>query len=289
MSKGNPLTDSDLGNFQIHPMTLRLIETGCGRSPEGKSTYRILDWGCGRGRAVAWLRARGYQSYGVDVDPIPLENGRLFFQSKGWDAAHVLKRLKDDGTSDFPDLMFDFGFSDQVLEHVEDIGSLTNELQRVLKPGGMAIHVFPSKWRPIEPHLGMPFIHWLPKQGPWRRTAIFAFLLSGFNPDWRQAQGMTKWKASRIYSEYSVGKTYYRSSSDLRKSFAKAGFAVKFLGHSSRKAIPELRSGAYFRRLVDWLHGNFGSVQLLIIKGSPPGNPDVSLGGKENHVQFPAQ
>jgi ubiquinone/menaquinone biosynthesis C-methylase UbiE len=67
----------------------------------------------------------------------------------------------------FEDASFDAILSNQVLEHVPDIEVVARELARVLKPGGMSLHLFPhlGVWR--EPHTRVPFLHWLSKHS-WR-------------------------------------------------------------------------------------------------------------------------
>jgi SAM-dependent methyltransferase len=54
----------------------------------------------------------------------------------------------DGRTIPFPDQSFDVVFSSNVLEHVCDLDVLHAETQRVLKPGGVCIHVLPTDaWR----------------------------------------------------------------------------------------------------------------------------------------------
>ena len=64
--------------------------------------------------------------------------------------------IEPDGHIPVPDGTFDFVFSDQVLEHVMDQRAVITEIVRVLKPGGVSVHVFPSKWQRIEPHMKVP-------------------------------------------------------------------------------------------------------------------------------------
>jgi SAM-dependent methyltransferase len=48
----------------------------------------------------------------------------------------------------FPDAAFDAVFSSNVLEHVQDLDALLGEIQRVLRPGGLSLHLMPtSAWR----------------------------------------------------------------------------------------------------------------------------------------------
>lgn len=46
--------------------------------------------------------------------------------------------------------------STSVFEHVIDQEIAFKEIYRVLKPDGVGLHNFPSKWRPIEPHIFVP-------------------------------------------------------------------------------------------------------------------------------------
>ena len=57
----------------------------------------------------------------------------------------------------WPDNTFDFVFATQVFEHVSDQELAYSEVHRVLKPGGSFLNIFPSKWRPIEAHINIPF------------------------------------------------------------------------------------------------------------------------------------
>ncbi|MGA9516735.1 MAG: methyltransferase domain-containing protein, partial [Pseudolabrys sp.] len=48
-------------------------------------------------------------------------------------------------------------FATSVFEHVSDQALAYSEVNRVLKPGGSFLNIFPSKWRPIEAHINIPF------------------------------------------------------------------------------------------------------------------------------------
>jgi SAM-dependent methyltransferase len=48
----------------------------------------------------------------------------------------------------FPDQSFDVVFSSNVLEHIPHVESFQAEIQRILRPGGIAVHLVPSaSWR----------------------------------------------------------------------------------------------------------------------------------------------
>jgi SAM-dependent methyltransferase len=104
---------------------------------------RVLDFGCGAGNMVEEYCAAGYDASGCDIR-VPTETERL--------------RRIDEKTRSLPfaDSTFDFVFSDQVLEHVQDHAAAFAEIKRVLKPGGISLHIFPAKLKPTEAHVFVP-------------------------------------------------------------------------------------------------------------------------------------
>jgi SAM-dependent methyltransferase len=50
----------------------------------------------------------------------------------------------------------------QVYEHVPDAARLFEEINRVLRPGGLVFFSGPNWLFPVEPHYLLPFLHWLP-------------------------------------------------------------------------------------------------------------------------------
>ena len=49
-----------------------------------------------------------------------------------------------------------FVYSTSVFEQVPEQKLAFREIYRVLKPGGLFLHNFPSKWRPIQLHMRVP-------------------------------------------------------------------------------------------------------------------------------------
>lgn len=114
---------------------------GVAPSPQTK----LLDFGCGAGERVTELRRRGYDAVGCDV--VLRE-----------DATDSLKRIATDPYRlPYEDHAFDVVYSITVFEHVMDYDAALAEIRRVLKPGGISVHVFPSRWKPIETHAYVPF------------------------------------------------------------------------------------------------------------------------------------
>jgi SAM-dependent methyltransferase len=102
----------------------------------------VLDFGCGDGAMVAAYRTAGYDAYGCDI---VLEHETEF-----------LRLIVPPYRLPFSSGTFDFVFSDQVLEHVQDHAAALSEISRVLRPGGGSLHIFPSKFCPVEPHTFVP-------------------------------------------------------------------------------------------------------------------------------------
>jgi SAM-dependent methyltransferase len=102
-----------------------------------KDRAKVLELGAGTGWQARELSAAGYDVVGIDI---PSSNHR---QSRVWDIVEF------DGVHvPFPDESFDVVYSSNVLEHVCDKEALNQEVLRVLKPNGIAIHYVPTaSWR----------------------------------------------------------------------------------------------------------------------------------------------
>lgn len=116
------------------------------------SNSRILDLGCGNGDIVESLRGYGFQVFGCDLmfkDGVNVEH---------LSAEGVIKKIQQNPYKlPYEDNYFDYVFSTQVFEHVQDYPSTLVEVHRVMKDGGASIHEFPARYRPIEIHVFVPF------------------------------------------------------------------------------------------------------------------------------------
>ncbi len=112
----------------------------------------ILDFGCGSGRHTYEYLDAGYSRVvGFDVQDFaqlrdPADH--RYFLCQGLDEEYRIPAA---------DNSFDFVVSASVFEHVQNQAKAIAEIGRVLKPGGATLHSFPSRWRPIEPHIKVPF------------------------------------------------------------------------------------------------------------------------------------
>ena len=142
-----------------------------------------MDLGCGEGEMVRRLRELGYEAHGCDFP------GEYSLMHSIGDWVSLIEtapyRLP------YPDASFDVVVSTQVLEHVANNEDFIREIQRVLKPDGVTLHLFPSKWwLPFEVHLGVPFLSWMWPRVPawwlalWAAVGVRNPYQTGF--DWRR-------------------------------------------------------------------------------------------------------
>ena len=99
---------------------------------------RILDLGCGYGNVTKFLEKRGDTIVGLDL-------GGLFYRPY---ISKKLSFLKSDALHiPFRDDTFDSVISLDVIEHIDDDLSFVREVNRVLKPEGLAIIETPNRRR----------------------------------------------------------------------------------------------------------------------------------------------
>ncbi|MCG5541812.1 class I SAM-dependent methyltransferase [Halorhodospira sp. M38] len=114
----------------------------------------ILDVGCGDGSTVRDLRNEGYDAYGCDVE---FKNKADLARTELLERGYV-RQIGSGANQQLPfkDNQADLVYSDQVIEHVEDLDSFFQEVARVCKPEGVSFHYFPSNNKPLEPHVNIP-------------------------------------------------------------------------------------------------------------------------------------
>jgi len=113
-----------------------------------------MDFGCGSGKNVETLRNQGYLAFGCDVN-FKTDNK---VNTKVMHDNQVIRLIPTESyILPFEDNTFDVILSDQVFEHVQNYSVALAEIKRILKPDGVCLHVFPSKYKPMESHVYAPF------------------------------------------------------------------------------------------------------------------------------------
>lgn len=220
---------------------------------------RVLDVGCGRGDTVAWLLAHGWDAYGVDVSSTYLEHGRRYLRTIAADPDR-LQLISGDLTYPFVDSRFDLVLSDQVIEHVSDLDAFSREIARVSAHGGLGLHIYPAKWRPIEVHMMTPLAHWLPK-GPMRRSAIASALgLKLAAPYFKDLPSRDR---AEIFIRFSESETFYRSAAAAAVTLERYGLKCNAAASSRDKIkfhMPQLPTAVI--PAFGWLYRHGLSVVL---------------------------
>ncbi len=212
-AKIQPLASTEGG--EPEPFVLRYLERERVRIGKPRNEVRILDLGCGRGRTVAWLCAHEWNAWGADVSPDYLRQGTGYFERTGF-GADRLRLISDSRDLPFEPKSFDIVISDQVFEHVADIDAVAQGLRGVMRYGGTGVHIFPAAKRPVESHMRLPFVHWLPK-GRVRRHAIRAALRLGQGASYFSDYSLDD--RAEIFWRFSESETYYRKAHEIRATF----------------------------------------------------------------------
>jgi len=190
----------------------------------------LLDLGCGAGNLVAAGRKRGHQIFGCDIT---FKEGK---HAAELEASGAIRKISlDPYRLPFDDASIDCVFSDQVFEHVMDYDACIREIQRVLKPDGTTLHLFPSRYTPIEPHVFVPFatIH---RSRPWLR------LWAKLGARRKSQRGLSASRIGDMNHEYLTQHTNYLTKRQIRDHFRGFFPHVKFaesafLKHSERARI----------------------------------------------------
>ncbi|MPZ38688.1 MAG: methyltransferase domain-containing protein [Rhizobiales bacterium] len=225
MNYDDPLTENEFANFTPNSEIVRYLELTRQRLGLEKSEMKVLDWGSGRGNYVAWLRQAGYDAYGAEIRQVAIDRGKNLFHSLGYDVDRLIRPIAPDCRTDLPADTFHFVFTHYVLEHVADIDAVTAEIARLTAPGGCGFHVYPGKLRPFEPHLFMPFVHWLPKNLT-RKWLIRACIACRIDPKWDWLATATPEKKTEAYCAFCNQETFYRPFRRVRSSFNQVGLEV---------------------------------------------------------------
>jgi len=201
---------------------------------------RVLDLGCGNGDLVQQWLDLGYDAYGCDFKFKP---GPLVDPLQQSDRISLIARAPY--RIPFADDSFDLLVTQQVMEHVKDYPTTLAETKRVLKPGGHALHMFPARLVPIEPHTHVPlatvvrFPLWL---AAWAKLGVRS----------PSQAGMPWQEVLRRNQTYLANRTNYLSGVALKREFSAHFEDVRFVERHFLKNSPN-RRGRMMARLGEAL------------------------------------
>ncbi|MDK9704685.1 MAG: class I SAM-dependent methyltransferase [Sulfuritalea sp.] len=179
----------------------------------GKNVH-VLDYGCGAGAIVKELRSRGINAFGCDVF---YEGGDSSTSIEPTLLDGAIRRMSGSAIP-FESASFEFVINNQVMEHVENLDNVLAEIQRILKPGGKILSLFPDKgvWR--EGHCGVPFLHWFPKGSRSRVYYAAACRTLGLGY-FKGNKSIMRW--SQDFCEWLDTWTHYRTQGEIELAYKK--------------------------------------------------------------------
>jgi SAM-dependent methyltransferase len=218
--------------YQIEDAMRGFLEAACRRARPDRRPLRVLDVGCGRGEMVAQLLHDGWSAWGCDAVEAYINRGVAYLTRAGLPTDRL--RMCTPTQLPFDTGTFDVVVSNQVLEHVTDLGALAGELARVSAPHARGLHVFPGRRILTEPHLGIPLVHWL-RPGSGRTALTRLAIRAGWSVNYFNE--MTVADRARIYLRYLDEQTSYRSAVNVQQMLESAGLPTSLEYRASEEAL----------------------------------------------------
>ncbi|MFW9999999.1 MAG: class I SAM-dependent methyltransferase [Candidatus Hodarchaeota archaeon] len=108
-----------------------------------RGVQKILDIGSGTGRHLLYFSKKGFEIYGMDSSPKGISIAKKWLSEEGLKTEIILHRMEE--KFPYEDNFFDAIISIQVIHHnrMKDILITVNEIDRVLKKGGIIFITFP--------------------------------------------------------------------------------------------------------------------------------------------------
>lgn len=221
------------------------------------SRTTLLDFGCGAGNLVRAALARNIDAYGCDIDfsrkwrteaelADLLSSGRVRQIAGATD--NQSPQIGEPYRLPFDDGTFDAIISDTVMEHVLNYPEVIDEFRRVLKPGGVMLHMFPARFRLVEPHVFVPLASFF---RPYWWLRIWA----GFGVRNEFQKDLDARQTARFNQDWLCKHTNYMTLRELRRLF-EPSFSLVFaegefmrLGRARAVIFPALYR-AFFSRIM---------------------------------------
>lgn len=202
-----------------------------------KPKSKILDLGCGLGEALFALdeflgnnKISGCQLIGTEINFKKLSSATKYRKQQRVTNLHLI-------VSDIRHLPFRNGIANviicsQVLEHVSEKLKVLKELNRILiKKEGILFLSTSNKIFPIETHLKLPLVHWLPK------SIVLRFLSKTRKRIYEGVYHMPSMFVKRLLYECGFKPTYI-SHCFFSKKFLNSTFGLRSLSPIQYKLFP---------------------------------------------------
>jgi SAM-dependent methyltransferase len=177
---------------------------------------QVLEVGGGTGYQARLINAMGVRVDSIDVASPP-EASETYYPVGLYNGRDI----------PFPDGRFEVVFSSNVLEHVSHLPDLLSEMRRVLKDGGLAIHVLPTPtWRLWTSLARYPHLARRAAQVGARRTVAIAKAVEspeGPPSFWRRLRRLL-WDGPHGEYPTAVSELWYFSQRRWERVFRENGF-----------------------------------------------------------------
>jgi len=160
--------------------------------PSDLATARLLDIGCSNGAITNALARQVASIVGTDIDAARIAEAVAC-------AAPNAAFVQSDGNAlPFPAAAFDIVICAQVYEHAHNSQTLVQEIERVLRSGGLCFFSGPNKLALLEEHYWLPFLSWLP---PALADRYMRLSGRGYKYDIRP---MTYWELQQLWANFDM-------------------------------------------------------------------------------------
>jgi SAM-dependent methyltransferase len=177
---------------------------------------RLLDFGCGAADVASIALSHGYDAYGVDTFLWEGASSKHFALARAKIGSRALAIIPNEPMP-FGNDFFDVVVSNQVFEHVVDLGNVCEEIARVTRPGGILVALMPTSEVLWEDHIKMPWVHRVPTGSKRQRMLMKAFRQIGLGTPRHGSD--TEWirNAERVLRE----EVFYRPVNEYVSALSK--------------------------------------------------------------------
>jgi ubiquinone/menaquinone biosynthesis C-methylase UbiE len=233
---------------------------------------RVLDYGCGKGSTVEEGVKRGLNIYGVEA--FSHGSGTQIKEELQARGLYNKRVMELQGSSiPFPNHNFDLIISNQVFEHVVHLEEVLEEINRVLKPGGKLLCLFPSKEVFSEVHCGVPFVHRMSKSGARYHWLLFCRRVGLCRGRANKKRSNRQW--AQFFNDWLVDSVTYRSIADIRGLFnAHVGvmehqehdYVAFRLKSKNLNALSRIAAAFPLSSFSAWIFRRLGCLNILVTK-----------------------